>query len=140
MNQIKIDAALNSEESSEKNPVVNKATGQKTNLKTNSMKSSIVNTIKNLAVNSNSTVNSNSNKTSQPNKTLTTKTKTKLHQRDRCCQYIDPLTKKKCESTYRLEIDHKKPRWAEGDHHENNLQILCKNHNLYKYKIEAGII
>lgn len=140
--EIKIDTILNLEENSEKNQVANKAIQQKINTKTNSMKSSMANTIKKLAINSNSTLNStaNSNKTSQPNKTLTAKTKIKIHNRDKCCQYIDPLTKKKCESTYKLEIDHKKPQWAEGDHQESNLQVLCKNHNSYKYKIEAGFI
>lgn len=73
------------------------------------------------------------------NKILTSKTKLEILKRDQCCQYTDQNTYKKCGSTYKLEIDHKKPKWANGDHHENNLQVLCKNHNNFKYKTESGL-
>ena len=59
--------------------------------------------------------------------------------RDQCCQYIDPVSGKKCESTYGLEVDHRQPQWAGGNHKIANLQALCSAHNKFKYKIEAGI-
>ena len=74
------------------------------------------------------------------NKTLTAKTKSIILKRDLCCQYTDPLTNKKCGSTFKLEIDHKQPRWADGEHRISNLQALCKQHNHFKYKVEAQFI
>ncbi|QLY27013.1 HNH endonuclease [Bdellovibrio sp. KM01] len=73
------------------------------------------------------------------NKTLTVKTRNMVLTRDQSCQYIDPKTGKKCESTYGLEADHRVPRWAGGNHELNNLQAFCSAHNKFKYQIESGI-
>lgn len=78
-------------------------------------------------------------KISQVNKTLTPKTKFEIIQRDKCCQYKDPISGRQCGSTYFQQIDHKTSRWAGGNHRKENLQVLCANHNRHKYNKEAQI-
>ena len=56
-----------------------------------------------------------------------------------CCQFKDPLTKKVCGSRMFLTIDHIHPRWAGGTDEPSNLQILCNNHNMYRYKQQTRI-
>lgn len=73
------------------------------------------------------------------NKTLTPKTRSHVLKRDGCCQYNDSKTGKQCSSTYLLQVDHKKSRWAGGGHSVENLQILCANHNLQKYRKESQL-
>jgi hypothetical protein len=73
------------------------------------------------------------------NKTLTPKTRANILHRDQCCQFRDPLTGKVCGSTFNLEIDHKRPRWAQGSHAPNNLQVLCRAHNNHKYRAENNL-
>ena len=48
------------------------------------------------------------------------------------CQYYDPQTKKKCRSRFGLELDHKTAIARGGDDTVENLQLLCKKHNLRK--------
>lgn len=55
-----------------------------------------------------------------------------------CCQYIDPVTGRRCESKWLAQVDHKHSRWAGGNHQLENLQILCAGHNRLKYKKESG--
>ncbi|HWU44840.1 MAG TPA: HNH endonuclease signature motif containing protein, partial [Bdellovibrio sp.] len=57
----------------------------------------------------------------------------------RCCQYFDKTTGRQCKSTFLLQVDHKTPRWAGGNHAPTNLQLLCGEHNRMKYRSEAGI-
>lgn len=59
--------------------------------------------------------------------------------RDKCCQYRDPISHKMCGATQFLEIDHLQPVWAGGNNNPENLQVLCSQHNIYKYKKEAGL-
>jgi 5-methylcytosine-specific restriction endonuclease McrA len=73
------------------------------------------------------------------NKTLTLKTRRFILNRDKCCQYEDKLTGKKCNSTYGLQVDHIIPQWCGGSHAPENLQVLCGPHNNLKYRNEAGI-
>lgn len=56
-----------------------------------------------------------------------------------CCQFVDPVTGRRCENTWRLEVDHKHSQWAAGGHEIDNLQLLCAGHNKLKYRTEAGI-
>ncbi|MGZ3774019.1 MAG: HNH endonuclease [Pseudobdellovibrionaceae bacterium] len=72
-------------------------------------------------------------------KSITTKTRREILARDGCCQFVDSLTGKKCESTYGLQVDHKMSRWAGGDNSFSNLTVLCFHHNQHKYKQEANI-
>ncbi|WP_374079163.1 HNH endonuclease [Bdellovibrio bacteriovorus] len=74
------------------------------------------------------------------NKTLTPKTRQMILKRDTCCQYRDPKTGRQCQSTYALQADHKTSRWSGGTHEPQNLQSLCRRHNQYKYKKEAGFL
>jgi 5-methylcytosine-specific restriction endonuclease McrA len=73
------------------------------------------------------------------NKTLTANTRRNILNRDRCCQFKDPATGKICGSTFNLEVDHKQPRWAQGNHAAENLQVLCRPHNNHKYRRENNL-
>ena len=64
--------------------------------------------------------------------------KTLRRQQD-CCQFINPLTGRRCQSTWKLQVDHKKSRWAGGTHSLENLQQLCAAHNKMKYRKEIGL-
>lgn len=66
------------------------------------------------------------------------KTRREVLQRDQCCQYQDPHTGKKCQSTFALQVDHRQPQWVEGSHDLANLQVLCAAHNTYKYRQESA--
>ncbi len=48
-----------------------------------------------------------------------------------CCQFVDPVTGKKCESVYQLQIDHRVPLAKNGSNDISNLQVLCRTHNLH---------
>lgn len=43
----------------------------------------------------------------------------------------------KCESTYALEVDHIKPIKLGGKTTEDNLRVLCRNHNQYMNEVSA---
>ncbi|XGC81115.1 HNH endonuclease [Bdellovibrio bacteriovorus] len=73
------------------------------------------------------------------NKSVTPKTRRLIIERDKCCQYVDKKTGKTCLSTFALQVDHRIPRWANGDNSLKNLQVLCGNHNRYKYTLEARL-
>jgi hypothetical protein len=45
------------------------------------------------------------------------------------CSYIDPRTKKKCESRHKLEVDHIYPKALGGSDTKDNLRLLCRAHN-----------
>ena len=55
------------------------------------------------------------------------------------CQFRDPISKKVCGTSQFLTVDHIQPCWAGGSDEPSNLRVLCKNHNMYRYKIQAGI-
>ena len=73
------------------------------------------------------------------NKTLTPKTRREILNRDKCCQYKDPISGKVCGSAYFHQTDHKTSQWAGGTHEKSNLHVLCANHNRYKYQKESRI-
>lgn len=73
------------------------------------------------------------------NKTLTIKTRKTIFHRDSCCQYKDPKTGRQCRSTFGLQIDHRTSQWAGGKNNLENLQVLCRQHNRFKYQKEAGV-
>lgn len=47
-----------------------------------------------------------------------------------CCEYQDPQSGKKCDSSYQLQVDHILPWSLGGSHSSKNLRILCRTHNL----------
>jgi hypothetical protein len=60
-------------------------------------------------------------------------TRNKIWQRDKgCCSYIDPVTKRKCNSRYQIQIDHIIPFALGGKSLEGNLRLLCAAHNRYR--------
>jgi hypothetical protein len=73
------------------------------------------------------------------NKTITPKTRREIFARDKCCQYKDPKTGRVCESKVFGQIDHKTSQWANGNHAPINLQVLCANHNRFKYRKESQL-
>jgi 5-methylcytosine-specific restriction endonuclease McrA len=48
------------------------------------------------------------------------------------CSFVDPLTNKRCESTYHLQLDHILPFALGGGNDAENLRLLCANHNRLK--------
>lgn len=55
------------------------------------------------------------------------------------CEYRDPESGRRCGSRWHLQMDHIRPRWAQGGDESQNLQLLCGPHNRMKYAKEAGI-
>jgi len=55
------------------------------------------------------------------------------------CQFQHAGTGRVCGSKWQLQIDHLKPRWAGGNDVVSNLQVLCANHNRFRYQEQAGI-
>lgn len=48
---------------------------------------------------------------------------------DGSCQYISPLTGRRCLSRHQLEIDHIVPMAFGGRHERKNLRLYCRQHN-----------
>jgi hypothetical protein len=48
------------------------------------------------------------------------------------CEYVDPVTGRKCTSQHQLQIDHRQPLALGGSHDESNLRVLCRLHNNYE--------
>ena len=65
--------------------------------------------------------------------------KSQARQRDQCCQYRDPKTKRMCGSKWNLEADHIHPRWDGGKDELQNYRLLCANHNKELYRQQASI-
>jgi hypothetical protein len=61
-----------------------------------------------------------------------------IRNRDQCCQYKDKTTGRICGTKLNLQIDHIKPIWAGGQATIENLQVLCANHNRYRYRQQTG--
>lgn len=53
-----------------------------------------------------------------------------LKKANHCCDYTNPQTGRKCESTYQLQIDHRVPLALGGSDTPENLRVLCRTHNL----------
>lgn len=62
-----------------------------------------------------------------------------VFQRDRACQWAHPTSGNKCGSRHLLEIDHKVSKWAGGSDEFENLELKCRAHNQWRYKVEARI-
>jgi len=48
------------------------------------------------------------------------------------CSFLDPRTKKRCNSTFRIQFEHINPHSMGGKNTSDNLTLLCQAHNLYK--------
>lgn len=67
-------------------------------------------------------------------KQVNPKLKFQIIARDKCCQFINKSTGKVCGSQAFLNIDHIIPRFAGGDNQPANLRVLCKSHNVFRYR------
>ena len=54
------------------------------------------------------------------------------------CQFVDPRTGHKCESTKRIEVDHIQPRALGGTDDISNLRCLCRTHNAFRAEQTFG--
>jgi 5-methylcytosine-specific restriction endonuclease McrA len=48
------------------------------------------------------------------------------------CEYIDPVSGRRCESRHALQVDHIHEFSRGGSHELENLRILCRSHNLWR--------
>lgn len=60
--------------------------------------------------------------------------KKQIRHRDQVCQFKDLKTGRICGSRHYLEIDHVKPKYQGGQNNKENLRVLCKSHNTYRYQ------
>lgn len=67
-------------------------------------------------------------------RSVTPKLKKEILNRDQSCQFISPQTGKKCNAKHFLEIDHIEPRYLDGPNAPQNLRVLCKSHNMFRYR------
>ena len=65
--------------------------------------------------------------------------KKQIFQKWEDCQFHDPLTGRKCGEKFQLEMEHLHPRWAGGKDHVENRTLLCRTHNQWKYRQQAGL-
>ncbi|MGE5084978.1 MAG: HNH endonuclease [Bacillota bacterium] len=66
-------------------------------------------------------------------------TKRKLFaQAQHCCEYKDSKTHRRCNSKYKLEIDHRQPVALGGVNDFSNLRVLCQTHNALAAR-QAGL-
>lgn len=72
----------------------------------------------------------------QSRKYISVKTRAKLHQIHKGCQWRYP-SGELCNSKFQLQIDHKQSIWAGGTNEPENLQLLCGVHNREKYRREC---
>ena len=70
-------------------------------------------------------------------KSLTPKRKMQIFAKSSACQFKDHKTQKICGSRFQLEIDHIQPKWAGGLNYSQNLQVLCRAHNQFRYHSET---
>ena len=73
-------------------------------------------------------------------KSITPKVRREINQKFKVCQHKYPGTQNLCGSSFLLQVDHIQSRWAGGSHEDENLTLLCANHNQLKYRQEANIL
>ncbi len=59
-------------------------------------------------------------------------------QRAQTCEYVDPVTKQRCDSTRDLQVDHILPVAKGGTNDISNLRCLCGQHNRYAAEAHYG--
>jgi len=67
-------------------------------------------------------------------------TRRQIFQRDKCCQWRNPTTGRQCGSKHQLQVDHVQARWQGGTNDKENLQLLCRKHNVEKYRLERSAV
>jgi hypothetical protein len=62
-----------------------------------------------------------------------------LHQRSASrCEFIDPKSGRRCESRFRLQVDHVQPFALGGPTSFENLRLLCPSHNALEARRTYG--
>lgn len=67
-------------------------------------------------------------------RSVTPRLKREIRERDQVCQFKNPKTGKRCGSRFFLEVDHVQPRFLNGPNTIENLRMLCKSHNIFRYE------
>ncbi len=67
-------------------------------------------------------------------KTIPLNFKKEIKQRDQICQFVDVKSGRQCDSKHFLEIDHIQAKCNGGTNDKNNLRVLCKSHNNFRYR------
>ncbi|HAZ11496.1 MAG: hypothetical protein A2X86_10960 [Bdellovibrionales bacterium GWA2_49_15] len=57
-----------------------------------------------------------------------------LKQAEHRCQYVSPITGRRCENRHFLQADHKVPYCLGGKTVQQNMRILCQQHNVVVYQ------
>jgi hypothetical protein len=65
---------------------------------------------------------------------LTPKRKKIILEKHSCCQFKNPATGRVCGSTFNLQVDHIHPKWDGGGNEPQNLRVLCRAHNRFRYQ------
>jgi hypothetical protein len=71
---------------------------------------------------------------------LTPKRKKVILKQQGCCQFRNPATGKVCGSTFNLQVDHIHPKWDGGSNDPQNLRVLCRAHNIFRYRHESSML
>jgi hypothetical protein len=71
-------------------------------------------------------------------KSVPTKLRRYVIQRAQTCEYVDPVTKQRCDSTHNLQVDHVIPKAKGGTNALSNLRCLCRQHNMLAAELAFG--
>jgi hypothetical protein len=61
-----------------------------------------------------------------------------IREADGRCEYVDPVTGKRCDNRIRVEADHIRMRVFGGSHNRENLRCLCRVHNQFMSEKNLG--
>ncbi len=64
-------------------------------------------------------------------KSLPSKLRRYVIQKAKTCEYVDPVTGQRCDSTHNLQVDHIIPKAKGGTDQLKNLRCLCRQHNMH---------
>ncbi len=59
-------------------------------------------------------------------------------QKAQTCEYRDPVTGQRCDSTHNLQVDHIIPKAKGGTNQLSNLRCLCRQHNMHAAELNFG--
>jgi hypothetical protein len=71
-------------------------------------------------------------------KSLPNKLRRYVIQRAQTCEYVDPVTGNRCNSTHNLQVDHIIPKAQGGTNVLSNLRCLCRQHNMHAAELAFG--
>jgi 5-methylcytosine-specific restriction endonuclease McrA len=65
---------------------------------------------------------------------LTPKRRKLILQKSNGCEFQDAKSGRVCSSTFNLQVDHIRPKWDGGSNDPSNLRVLCREHNIFRYR------